>query len=162
MNKKKIRFNIIDVIILLFLAAAIFLLLYIFVFSENGEQNQEINYTNIQYVVEVQNVDKQFEEIVKVGQAVQDAVKRKNIGTVSGVQAAQYQILTFDYESGQQAVSDVENKIVLKITIEAQAIETDHAFTVDGCVIRVGQQYSLALPDMYCVGYCTYIGNAHR
>ena len=162
MKKKKIRFNLIDLIILVVIAAAVFLLLQIFVFSGNKNKADEVNYTNISYVFEIQKVDSRFEDLVEVGQPVQDAVERRSIGHVTGVQAVPYQELTFNAEEGIETVSDVENMITLKITVEATAIEGDRDFTVDGCVIKVGRQYSLALPNMYCVGYCTYIGDVRQ
>ncbi len=162
MKKNKIRFNLIDLLIILVIAAVVFLLLYVFVFSGNKNQVEEVNYTNIRYVFEIQKVDSRFEDLVEVGQPVQDAVERRSIGTVVGVQAVPYQKLVFDSSTGIEAVADVENMITLKITVEATAVETDRAFSVDGCIIKVGEQYSLALPGMYCVGYCTYIGNARQ
>lgn len=162
MKKKKLRFNLIDLIILLVIAAAVFLLLQVFVFSGSNNQVDEVNYTNISYVFEIQKVDSRFDDLVEVGQPVQDAVERRNIGHVTGVQVVPYQELTFNAEEGIETVADFENAITLKITVEATAVESDQAFTVDGCIIRVGQQYSLALPNMYCVGYCTYIGNVRQ
>ena len=158
MSKRKLRFNAIDALIILVIAAAVFALLYIFVFSGRGTQTAaEVNYTTIRYVVELQNIDEHLEDAVKKGQPVQDAVERKKIGTVSGVQAVPFEKVTFDYQNGTETSSAVEGMITLKITIEAQAVETDRAFTVDGCEIRVGQQYSLILPDLYGYGYCTEI-----
>lgn len=157
MSKRKLRFNAIDALIILVIAAVVFVLLYIFVFSGRGTQAAEVNYTTIQYVVEIQNIDEHLEDAVKKGQLVEDAVERKKIGTVSGTQAVPFEKITFDYENGHETTSAVDGKITLKITIEAQAVETDRAFTVDGCEIRVGQQYSLILPDLYCYGYCTEI-----
>ncbi len=156
MSKRKLRFNAVDALIILVIAAAVFVLLYVFVFSGRSTQaSTEADHTTIRYVVELQNIDERLEEAVKKGQAVEDAVERKKLGTVSGVQAVPYEKITFDYENGRETVASVEGKITLKITIEAQAVETDRAFTVDGCEIRVGQQYSLILPDLYGYGYCT-------
>ncbi len=154
MTKRKLKFNAIDALIILLIAAVVFVLLYIFVLSENKDDSTAVNYKTIQYVVEVSNIEERFAESVKEGQAVQDAVKRKNIGTVVGVQPAEYRKSGFDYENNVQTTSLVENKISVKITIEAQAVDTERAFTVDGCEIRVGERYSLILPDMYAVGYC--------
>lgn len=162
MNKRKIRFNAVDVLIILVLAAAIFLLLYVFVFSGNKTETVDSATRNIRYVVEINNLDSNMSEAVKAGQAVQDAVERKNIGTVSGVQYLPYRKITFDYENGKETVSEAENKVTLRITIDAEALETDRAFTVDGREIRVGEQYSLMLPDMYCVGYCIELTDSQQ
>lgn len=156
MSKRKLRFNAIDALIILVIAAAVFVLLYVFVFSGRGNQTAaEVNYTTIQYVVELQDIDERLESVVKEGQAVEDAVERKKIGKVCGVQSEPYNKVIFNYNTGEEAKASVEGRITLKITIEAQAVETDRAFTVDGCEIRVGQQYSLILPGLYGYGYCT-------
>lgn len=156
MSKRKLRFNAIDALIILVIAAAVFVLLYVFVFSGRGTQTAaEVTTTTIRYVVELQNMDEHLQDAVKKGQLVEDAVERKKIGTVSGIQAVPFEKITFDYVNGRETTAAVEGKVTLKITIEAQAVETDRAFTVDGCEIRVGQQYSLILPDLYGYGYCT-------
>lgn len=156
MSKRKLRFNAIDALIILVIAAAVFILLYVFVFSGRGTQTAaEVTTTTIRYVVELQNMDEHLQDAVKKGQLVEDAVERKKIGTVSGIQAVPFEKITFDYVNGRETTSSVEGKVTLKITIEAQAVETDRAFTVDGCEIRVGQPYSLILPDLYGYGYCT-------
>ena len=156
MSKRKLRFNAIDALIILVIAAAVFVLLYVFVFSGRGTQTAaEVTTTTIRYVVELQNMDEHLQDAVKKGQLVEDAVERKKIGTVSGIQAVPFEKITFDYVNGRETTSSVEGKVTLKITIEAQAVETDRVFTVDGCEIRVGQQYSLILPDLYGYGYCT-------
>lgn len=158
MSKRKLRFNAIDALIILVIAAAAAVLLYVFVFSGRGTQTAaEVTTTTIRYVVELQNMDEHLQDAVKKGQLVEDAVERKKIGMVSGIQAVPFEKITFDYVNGRETTSSVEGKVTLKITIEAQAVETDRAFTVDGCEIRVGQQYSLMLPDLYGYGYCTEI-----
>ena len=158
MSKRKLRFNAIDALIILVIAAAVFVLLYVFVFSGRGTQTaSEVTSTTIRYVVELQNMDEHLRNVVKKDQPVEDAVERKKIGKVVGVQPVDFEKITFDYVNGRETTSKVEGKVTLKITIEAQAVETDRAFTVDGCQIRVGQQYSLILPDLYGYGYCTEI-----
>lgn len=155
MNKRKLRFNFIDAVIILVVAAVIFAVLYVFVFSGREASSSQVNSKTIRYVIEVNDIDEYLEDIVKKGQPVEDAIKRKKIGTVAGVQAVPFEILNFDYENKREVTSTVEGRIVLKITVEAQAVETDSAFIVDGCEIRVGQQYSLIMPDFYGIGYCT-------
>ncbi|MBR3999096.1 MAG: DUF4330 domain-containing protein [Clostridia bacterium] len=157
MTGRKVRFNAIDAVILLILAAAVGVLLYIFVFSKDTAQATEGNTRTIQYVVEIANIDEHFADDAKAGQPVQEAVKRKRIGTVVGVQTYPYEKNTFSYDTGRTTVASAEGRITMKITIEANVTETDRAFTADGCEIRVGEQYSLMLPGMYGVGFCTDI-----
>ena len=160
MNKnRKLRFNAIDVLILLLIAAVIYVVLNVFVLNSDGSQNSSVNYKTIQYVVEVGNLDERFAQSVKAGQSVQDAIEKKVIGTVVGVQSEPYKKNNFSYDENKEVVSDVEGKITMKITIEAEAIEaeavdTESAYLVNNCQILVGKQFSLILPEMYAVGYC--------
>ncbi len=161
MNKRKLRFNIIDIIIILIIVAAAFVLINVFAGNDKNI-TAENNYKKIQYVIEIQDVEERFDGVVSKGDAVQDAIERKNIGTVVGVQSSPYETVTFDYTTGTETVSSVEDRVVLAITIEATAVSTDRAFTVDGCEIRVGQQYSIMLPEFYGVGYCIKITESNQ
>lgn len=157
MEKRRIRFNFIDLLILLAGAAAIFVLLYVFVLSgrKSAAVSGEAETVRLEYVIEIQNVDEKFAEIIKKDQPVQDAIKRKNIGTVTGVAHDSFQKIVFNYESGEEVLSSVEDRITLVVTIQADATEGRDAYTVNGEVIRVGEQYSLIFPGMYGVGFCT-------
>lgn len=159
MNKRKLRFNAVDAILILIIAAVVFALLYIFVFSEDKHQTSETELKTIRYTVLVQNLDSHYDDYIHQGQTVTDAIEKKSIGTVTGVQISPMYKTTFDYENGRETEARVEGKINAKITIEAKADETDRAFSVSGCTIRVGEQYSLMLPDFYCVGFCIDIND---
>ncbi len=159
MTKRKLRFNAVDAILIFAVAAVLFVLLYIFVFDKDSGQTAETPSEKIQYTILVQNLDESYVNIVKAGQPVTDAIKKKSIGTVAGVQVSEMIQAAIDYEAEKEVYSVVEGQINLKITIEAQAQITDQQISVDGCVIRVGNQYSLMLPDIYCVGYCIDIND---
>ena len=155
MKERKIRFNFIDVLIILLIAVIIFGALYVFVFrNRNTNLTEETSYTSIRYVVQVTNVDERFEDMINVGDHAEEAITRRTVGTVIGVQSEPYKKITFDYENAIETVSEVEGKLTMNVTIEANATETDSAFNVNGCAIRVGELYSIALPDMYISGYC--------
>ena len=132
MNKnRKLRFNAIDVLILLLIAAVIYVVLNVFVLNSDGSQNSSVNYKTIQYVVEVGNLDERFAQSVKAGQSVQDAIEKKVIGTVVGVQSEPYKKNNFSYDENKEVVSDVEGKITMKITIEAEAVDTESAYLAE-------------------------------
>ena len=95
MKNRKLRFNAVDVLLILMIAAAAVVLLYVFVWSDRGSDNTDLQYTDIQYVVEVQNVESRFADSVKRGQSVEDAIARKSIGTVAGVEVVDFEKITF-------------------------------------------------------------------
>lgn len=163
MNKnRKLRFNAIDVLILLLIAAAVYVLINVFLKNSDSAQNTDsVNYKTIQYVVEIANLDERFAQSVKAGDSVQDAIEKKNIGTVVGVQSEPYKQSNFSYEENKEVISEVEDKISMKITIEAEAVDTETAYTVNGYQILVGKQFSLMLPEMYAVGYCIDLNDSN-
>lgn len=155
MNKRKIRFNFIDLLILLVAAAAVFVLLYVFVLSDRASSTDTQELAVVQYVVEIQNVDERFSETVRKGQPVEDAIRRKPVGTVVGMEAKPFEKITFDYLTREEVTAAADGRITLYVTIETPVVETDSAFLSNGVAIRVGEQYSLIFPDLYGVGYCT-------
>ena len=155
MNKRKIRFNFIDLLLLLLIAAVVFAVLYIFVLSGRDTAQDDESTVTVQYVVEIANIDERFADAVKKGQPVQDAIQRKNVGTVVGAEAKDYEKIVFDYDSAEEVLAKSEGRITLYVTVEAQVYESDSAFTAEGVAIRVGERYSLIFPDLYGVGYCT-------
>jgi len=157
MNKRRIRFNFIDLLLLLAIGAALFLLLYVFVLSGRHKASDAENTVPIEYVVEIQNIDPRFAEAVKRDQPVQDAIRRRTIGTVVGAEAKPYEKVVFDYESGEEVMAVTDGRITLAVTIKADVVETDSAFSADTVEIRVGEQYSLIFPEMYGVGFCTFL-----
>lgn len=154
MAKRKLRFNFIDLLLLLLAAAAVFILFVVFapgVMKSDG--NKET--VNIQYVVEIQNVDEAFENLIEGGQPVEDAITRKKIGIVEGPEWEDYRMVTFDYDKQEEVLSNVNGRKTVKVTIRAEAVKDVDAYKVNDVVIRVGKQYSLIFPTMYGVGYCT-------
>ncbi|MBQ3707446.1 MAG: DUF4330 family protein [Clostridia bacterium] len=155
MNKRKLRFNGVDVLLILLALAAAFVLFKVFILNDRGGDIQAGTDTvKIQYVVQLQNLDARYQESVRRGQAVEDAITRKPIGTVVGVEVHDYEKVVFDYDTGREVVSRTEGKITMLVTIEADVVETDRAFLANGCDIRVGKQFSLMLPEIYGVGFC--------
>lgn len=154
MNKRKIRINGMDVVILAVILAAVLLLLYVFVWSA-GQETTETEYVDLVYVVEVTNLDGQFQNSIQAGQAVLDAVKRGSMGTVKGTpQVVPMKVAAYDNDSGQEVYNEVPGKYRMQITIEAKAAVSSQAYTVGGQAIYVGEKLSLVFPNMKCDGYC--------
>ena len=157
MNKRKVRFNFIDLLILLLVASAVFVILYVFVLSDRNASEPAQEEKTIQYVVEFLNVDERFDEIIKKEQPVQDAIRRKAMGTVVGVEPKDFEKITFSQNTGEEILSNAEGRRTIYVTIETKVVETKEAFMADGVAIRVGEQYSLIFPEFYGVGFCTFL-----
>ncbi len=156
MKQRKLRINLIDILIILLIVAAIIFVVSYFV-SNNKSNDNTVEKTTIQYVVEFQNIDEIFANSISVGDHVQYDVKKVGFGTVVGIQSIPYEVITYDYENEAEFVSIVDGKLLISVTIEAEAVETDAAFTVNGSDVRVGQAYTLNFPNFVGTGYCVRI-----
>ncbi len=159
MNKRKLRFNALDAFLILLLAAVVGAVLYIFVFNRDDGESGQSNAKPIEYTIYVKELDEYCSDLVKAGQPITDAIRKQSIGTVMGVEESPMMQTTFNYEDGVEVDEVVEGMICLKITVAANATDTGRAFVVDGCTIRVGEQYSIMLPGLYCTGYCIDIND---
>ena len=154
MNKRKIRINGMDIVILAVIAAALALLLYVFVWSAEPE-TAETEYVDIVYVMEVTNVDGQFQNRIQKGQPVRDAVKRGEMGTVQSIpQILPMKMPEFDQVTLQEVYSVVPGKYRMLVSIAAKAAVSEREYTVGGQAVYVGGKLSLVFPDMKCDGYC--------
>ena len=155
MKERKIRFNFIDVLIILLVAAVAFALVYIFVLSDKkADVSADGASASVRYVIQATDVEDRFDNLVSVGDEVFDAVTRKSIGTVVGVQTTPTQKIAFNYDEEKEIVVEVPDRITYAITIETDADESDRGFSVNGIVLKVGHKYTISLPDFYCSGYC--------
>ena len=100
MEKRKIRINAMDFVIVAVILAAAALLLYVFLWSDESETTQKKT-AEITYVVEIVGVDEQFQHNIQDGQRVEDAVKRGYIGTVKGTPEVR-DMLKAEYRSFRQ------------------------------------------------------------
>ncbi len=161
MNERKVRFNFVDVLILLLLGLAAALVLLVIIPKLTGNKEDSEKRTVIHYTVEIQNIDSEIADTIKNSlEQTEDAVvmdgidQQSFLGTVESVEEAAYEKIVFDYENDLERRSVVPDKSCLRVTITAEAVETANSFVVNGHVIRVGEQYSLILPNFYGYGYC--------
>jgi len=154
MGKRKIRVNGMDIVILAVLAAAVALLLYIFVWSDEGTGAAQTEYASITYVIEVKEIDERFAGMVKTGQKIEDAVKHGPLGTVSGVEVQDTLLAKYDEISGREVYHPIPGKVNMYITVTAEAAVSELGYSVGGEMVRVGKFFSLQCPELQCYGYC--------
>ena len=156
MRKRKMKFNIMDVLILLAIAAVAAVLLYVFVFSEhssagalNGAQT-----TKITYVIELTDVDDALSDNISVGETLIDSAKKMNIGTIVAVESQPYVYLGKNVTGGTMELTTVDNKSTVYVTVEADATLAGISYSISGYDIYVGKKVYLSLPNFTGTGYC--------
>jgi hypothetical protein len=156
MRKRKMKFNIMDVLILLAVAAVAAVLVYVFVLSENTPVDSlgGTPTTKITYVVELTGIDDALSDNISVGETLIDAAKKMNIGTIVAVETRPYVYLGKNLTDGTMELTTVDNKSTIYVTVEADATLTGIAYSISGYDIYVGEKVYLSLPDFTGTGYC--------
>lgn len=156
MRKRKMKFNIMDVLILLAVAAVAAVLVYVFVLSENTPVDSlgGAPTTKITYVVELTGIDDALSDNISVGETLIDAAKKMNIGTIVAVETQPYVYLGKNLTDGTMELTTVDNKSTIYVTVEADATLTGIAYSISGYDIYVGEKVYLSLPDFTGTGYC--------
>ena len=155
MSKAKIRFNLMDALILVLVLAVIALLLYVFVFSETSSvQSVNAERYTLTYVVEVSNISEEFSDMIAAGDTVIDSSKKMHIGTVTAVEVQPHLHMGTNLHEGTLVLNPVDDYVNLYVTIQAEATLENISYTVNGYEIYVGKSINLAFSDFVCNGYC--------
>ena len=148
---KKLRrsFNFVDVLLILFVIAIVFVAVNIVSPRSLISNLRGDNMRAIEYTVELVGVDSDFVEKIKENDTVIDAVSKNNIGSVKSVEDNVY----FELEDG--VIVEYDDKVNLLITVSATATYTEtKGYAVNERRIAVGEKLSLRFPDFVGEGYC--------
>ncbi len=153
MEKRKLRVNVMDVLILILIVAAVAVVLYIFVWSGKSG-GVETDTVTLRYVVEIVDMPETFESFLHKGDRVEDAVARGYLGNVVNLRFTEMRRPEYDSVTGKEVYPAVDGKIRALITIEADVTKTDRSYSVGGQDIYVGAKLSLMMPEVSTYGYC--------
>ena len=155
MAKGKIKFNIMDALILVAVLAVTALLLYVFVFSETSSvQSAASDAYTLTYVVEVSKISEDFADKIAAGDQVIDSSKKMHIGTVTAVEAQPHLHMGTDMHEGALVLNPVDDYVNLYITVQADAVLDGISYSINGYDLYVGANMHLSFADMVCSGYC--------
>ena len=156
MSEKKFRFNIIDAVIVLVLIAAVAVLGYVFIISDDTEVKGETH--TVEYVIEVTSLNSMFADSVVEGDHVTFENNRDlDLGTVSAPPQVKTSIKTgFDAEKEEEVYAEAEGLIDMIITFRATTVETEWGYCIDDeAYIAVNNSNDFIIGDLRCVGVCT-------
>lgn len=148
MKDKKIRFNIVDVVILLVIVAVVaFVGIKFFGKSDNVAAGPKTYIVSF-YCEEVPSF---AAEIVKVGDSVEDETKKVPLGTITAVNVGDAVVYSSDAE-GKIVKSDKEGYKSILITSEVSATEFEHGIIADSIKYAVGHSVTLYAGNAKMVG----------
>lgn len=146
MEKRKIKFNFVDVIILVLIALA-FVVGYKFI---NKSADVNSNMPQVSFTVEVTNVPKDYKDKFNIGDEVRDAIKGDILGVITDIEAIPATKLTENVIEGKYEIGEYEDRDDVYVTIKG----TPSSFGADVIMaqqeIKVGNKMYFKKPG--CVG----------
>lgn len=137
-NKKpsKFNFNVIDMLIVLIIVAAVFFVVYCIILG-NDLTDIGAKSTELEYSVIIPRADIKFKDAVSVGDKVTDPETGKKLGTVKSVEYSFSTEHVTDAEGNEKLYTN-PNKIDLLITISCTAKIKGDSCYVGGILLAVG------------------------
>jgi hypothetical protein len=155
-RKRAVRFNFIDVLIILAVLLIVAIVVNIFVpLSFFGKLNKTTE-RQIQYTVEITALDESFIDKVAENQTVIDSVSKYTLGKVMTVDCnTHYSELKYNENEASGWLSPYTDKYNMLVTITVLAEYTEgEGYSVGDRRIAVGEKMSLRFPNFAAEGYC--------
>ena len=139
---KKVKFNVVDVIIILAVVAVaavgIFYMKGLFGGSSDSSASREVTAT---YQVEFTGKEKNLTELPQVGDSVTVGVKEKAAAKVTDVQVNPARRVTYDLRgNGTAQWAEIPNQYDILLTLESEATESKNSISASGVDLRVGEE----------------------
>jgi len=151
MEKKKFRFNIVDVILLLIIAAASAALGYIFLSGSGSEKSDTVE---IVYTVDVPELRRELKNKIEPGDRVVDSVSLCDLGEVVSVEYLDQIYEGEDHKTGTLVYSVHPGEMMLRLTVKATASKADGFYMINGYYMAVGVTVSFRTPGFMSNGPC--------
>ncbi len=153
MERKKYRFNIIDVFIILIILGLIALLAYVFLFNSKSNENKEI--AEVECVVEVSGINEIFRDKFNQGDIIKNVSNQKPIGTITETPERRRTVTTaFDEKTGSEVYPEVERLDDYIITFVGKAEKTDRGYLFADMYLNVCEPCIIQIGDLQCTGTC--------
>lgn len=149
MKNRKFKFNYVDIIIILLVAAA-FVVGYKFI---NKTFTHTAETPDVSFTVEVKSVPEDYEEMFAEGDEVRDAVKGDVLGKITDISSKPATDVSPDSVSGQYRVSEYPDREDVYITIEGTPSSYGANIIIAQQEIKVGNMIYFKKPGAVGRGY---------
>lgn len=152
-NKKKIKFNGMDLFIIVIVITVIAAAVYLFVGKNGGKGSGGSSNVVVRTTVELTAKDENYAESIKVGDKVMIGEKEKMTTTVEKVDVKPARTIGYDILDGRVLYSTVPHEYDVQVTVVADGTETDRTIETDGIPVRVGQNVAMFGKGWSSTGY---------
>lgn len=134
-EKKKIKFNYVDVIIIL-AVVALFAFGYRFITKSSV---RTAGMPDVIFTFEVTNVEKDYKDNFSIGDELFDAVKGEALGTVVNVEAVPATTVLEDRSEGKFVMGEYEDRETVQITVKGTATSYGTDIMIGKQKIKIGE-----------------------
>jgi len=137
MEKRRFRFNIIDLLIILVVVAVGLVAYLVFFKADPPAPVDEMEKAKIRYVLQVSQLSADFADNIEVGESVYDKDAGGVAGEIVAVDPKPYYYIGHDKVDGGQVRTLDEDYVNLYITVEADATVVDELYELVPAAYRV-------------------------
>ncbi len=147
-NRKKLKFNLVDVLIIIGIILAAAMCVYVLSSLKDTGSGSAADNVKMRYSVEFKKKEKTvvdaFEAAAERGDSCFVSEKEKAAATLKEVIAVPAKKATTNLETGEALFSDIEDKYDVTVVLESEGTETDKDILADGkAPIKVGDEISV-------------------
>ncbi len=158
-NKKKIYFNLIDVLLIVLALAAAASLVF-FLRERRVVTGSDSASAEIVYRVEFSPLREELRNLAEVGNTVMNADTLEVIGEITDVSYAPCVYVGTDKTTGASVSTAYPDRITMILTVKATASVTDAAYEVGGQELILGETLSIRVPDFTGSGIIVSVAKA--
>lgn len=152
MSKKKTKFTVVDLIIILVVLAAVAFGAIKILPSFMNSKKETVSFT-----VMIQKQDLDFADAIKVGDNVTISLTEKDGGVVKDVRTEEAVAMAFNSIDGTYSNEVIEGKYDVYVTIEAQTDVSELAIKAGGTPVKVGAEIPVRGKGYASTGYVIVI-----
>lgn len=155
-KRKRGKFNVIDLLFLVLIAAVLFAVVFLINPFSAGIFGGTEKDVVLEYTVEIEYVEASLADNIRLGDEALSSVNKTSLGRVSAIKNdILYSEAYYNSEADVVSMKEYPDRYNLQITITSDAIfEEGKGYTVKGNRIAVGGQYSIMFPNYLGNGYC--------
>lgn len=140
---KKIKFNVVDIFIIIIAL----LLITAFAYYANGSIASKSTVETIRYTVSIEGYSDDFIDLIKVGDNVRNIDRACEAGTVVAVTPSEHNIkYNENMEDGTFVAAEIPDEYRCQVTIESPYTNTGLGYYIDQVEIRTGKEIALKTP----------------
>lgn len=156
-QKFKLKINVFDIIIILLVIAAGFLVLRLSNADGGSAVLSSGTPMTMQYTLEMYNLPEGLSETIKPGDSLTEAVEKRYIGRVVSVEHGPYMTTSKDSYTGNLILTEMVSRYTATLVVELDVVDTGTELDASGFILRANATPSVLGPGYSGMGLITAI-----